>query len=38
LIETLVNERIIKIASGSFFTIALTAEGDAFAWGSNKFG
>ena len=29
-------QRVVKIAAGSFHTIALTADGNVFAWGDNR--
>jgi alpha-tubulin suppressor-like RCC1 family protein len=38
LVESLVGQKAVKVACGSFHTLALNADGDCFAWGSNKFG
>ncbi len=29
-------QRVVKIAAGSFHTVALTADGKVFAWGDNR--
>ena len=38
LVESLVNYKVIDVSCGQFHTIVLTHDGEAFAWGSNKFG
>lgn len=38
LVERIVNKKIQAVSCGQFHTIILTVEGEAYAWGSNKFG
>ena len=38
LVESLINYKVTDISCGQFHTIVLTHDGEAFAWGSNKFG
>lgn len=30
--------KLVKVSCGSFHTVVVSADGDAFSWGSNKFG
>ena len=36
--EGIENKRVVQIACGQEHTVALTSEGDLYAWGSNRFG
>lgn len=38
LIKSLCNRGLLKLSSGNCFVVALTASGQCYSWGSNKFG
>jgi alpha-tubulin suppressor-like RCC1 family protein len=38
LVSTLTNVNVVAIAGGQFFTLAVTSNGQVFAWGSNFYG
>ena len=38
LVESLMKTKILKVSCVQFHNVALTHDGEAYAWGSNKFG
>lgn len=38
LVKALLNHRVSQISAGGYHTLALTHDGQLFAWGSNQYG